>query len=65
MQNWSTDTTELKKNSQTHEVWMLEQLINFGLGNEKLNKVDLQENVLLINFDQTKKKYLTFLLAAL
>jgi len=44
---------------------MLEQLINFGLGNEKLNKVDLQENVLLINFDQTKKKYLTFLLAAL
>ena len=63
MFNWSTNTTELKKNSQAYKQWHLEQLINFGLGNEKLHKTDLQRFLPKLNIDSPKKKYLTFLLS--
>lgn len=36
MYNWSTDTTELEKDKEKYAVWKLEQLINFGLGGEKI-----------------------------
>ena len=36
MKNWSTDTKKLSKNQNKFTIWKLEQLINFGLGNEKI-----------------------------
>ena len=36
MKNWSTDTSDLQKNTEKFSAWRLEQLINFGLGKEKI-----------------------------
>lgn len=37
MYNWSTDEKHLKKFPQEYEKWRLLQLINYGLGGEKLD----------------------------
>jgi len=58
MKNWSTDTKELKKNKGNFAVWKLEQLINFGLGKEKIKKNDLKKYWNLINIDSPKRKFL-------
>ncbi|MBI4653002.1 hypothetical protein HY750_02005 [Candidatus Kuenenbacteria bacterium] len=36
MKNWSINIKELRKNKDRFTVWKLEQLINFGLGKEKM-----------------------------
>lgn len=36
MYNWSVDESKLNKNSEQYLIWRLEQMINFGLGKEKL-----------------------------
>ena len=38
MYNWNTDTKELEKNPEEYTIWKLEQLINYGLDGEKLNR---------------------------
>jgi hypothetical protein len=62
MYNWSTDTKELKKNKKKYAIWRLEQLVNFGLGQEKLSKKDLKKNWSDLDLDAAKKKYLKILL---
>jgi len=62
MYNWSTDTKELKKDKKKYAIWRLEQLVNFGLGKEKLSKKDLKKNWPDLNLDASKKKYLKMLL---
>lgn len=62
MYNWSVDTDYLKKFSKKYKIWRLEQLINFGLGREKLNQEELIKNFKKLNIDKAKKKYLKFLL---
>lgn len=62
MYNWSVDTKFLSKYPKQYKLWKLEQLINFGLGEEKLNRKDLEENLEKITIDPLKKKYLEFLL---
>jgi hypothetical protein len=62
MHNWSVDTTELKKDTQKYAIWQLEQLVNFGLDGERLDRRALEKYWPLLNLDKNKKKYLSFLL---
>lgn len=62
MHNWSTDTTQLKKNPEKYKIWKLEQLINFGLNKEKINKKDLKKNWDNITIDPSRKKFLHLML---
>ena len=61
MRNWSTDTTELKKDKNQYAVWKITQMVNFGLGKEKLNQKELKKYWPKLNLDSKKKNiYLSF-----
>lgn len=62
MYNWSTDETALKKNPKKYAVWRLEQMINFGIGNEKINKKELKANWSKLHMDPARRKFLKLLL---
>ncbi len=62
MYNWSTDTRALKQNPTAFAVWHLEQLINFGLGDEKISKAELQAYLPKLHIDPWRKKLLLLLL---
>jgi hypothetical protein len=62
MHNWSTDTTQLKKNPARYKIWKMEQTINFGLDKEKISKKDLMKNWDNIIIDPARKKFLYLLL---
>ena len=62
MYNWSVDASILKKFPEQYRIWRLEQLINFGLGKEKIDKKELKKYFNKIRIDPLKKKYLKFLL---
>lgn len=62
MYNWSVDEKNLKKYPEKYTIWRLEQLINFGLGKEKLKKDELKKYINKLHIDKDKKKYLNFLL---
>lgn len=62
MYNWSTDTAELKKDKKAYTVWRLEQMVNFGLGKEKIKTQELKENWNKLNLDPLKKNFLKMLL---
>lgn len=61
MRNWSTDEKLLKKNPEKYNLWKLEQLINFGLGDEKLSIQNVKKNINKLSIDPLKKRYLKFL----
>lgn len=58
MYNWSTDTTLLKKDPEKYTIWKLEQLINYGLDGEKLEKEALITYWDAIKIDPQKRKVL-------
>jgi hypothetical protein len=60
--NWGVDTTRLKKNKKAYQKWETEQLVNFGLGGEKISKKYLKVNFNILNFDLSKSNFLKFLL---
>jgi len=60
MYNWSTDVTTLKKDPEKYQIWRLEQLINFGLGNEKLKILDLKKYWGKLNIDSKRRNVLAF-----
>ena len=62
MNHWSTDTTELEKDPDAFAVWKLEQRINFGIGEEKINKAELMRYWDELDLDPYKKKFLALLL---
>ena len=62
MRNWSTDTTELKKNPEKWAVWELEQLVNFGLQGKRLDAKLLERHLSKLQIDPHRKDYLNFLL---
>ena len=62
MKNWSTDEKLLKKSPKKYNLWRLEQLINFGLGNEKLSIQNVKKNISKLSIDPLKKRYLKFLI---
>ncbi|OGC50858.1 hypothetical protein A2716_02380 [candidate division WWE3 bacterium RIFCSPHIGHO2_01_FULL_40_23] len=62
MYNWSTDLEKLKNYPEQYKIWKLEQLINFGLGGEKLSRKSVEENLHKLHIDQKKRDYFKFLL---
>lgn len=62
MYNWNTNITELKKDPEKYTVWRLEQLINYGLNDKRLNKKQLIKYWDKISIDTKKRDALTFLL---
>ena len=63
MYNWSIDEERFKKEyPEKYKIWRLEQLINFGLGEEKLDENELKKYWDLLDIDKTAQKYLEFLL---
>lgn len=63
MYNWSVDESELKKHPQKYKIWKLEQLIDFGLGEEKLVLEDVKKHLGKLNIDTDKKSFLKFLIS--
>ena len=62
MKNWSVDEKELKKDKKAYIVWRLEQLINYGLEGEKLDKRLVKKYWNKINIDPAAREYFSFLL---
>ncbi len=62
MYNWSTDNQELTKDREKYAIWKIEQMVNFGLGGEKLNEKDLKKYFLKINIDPSRRKFLHLIL---
>jgi hypothetical protein len=62
MYNWNTDTRALQKDPEQYAIWRLEQLINYGLDGEKLERQLLEKYWGQITIDPQKKKTLAFLL---
>lgn len=62
MHNWTVDTKVLKKDKKQYAIWKLEQLVNFGLNGEKLNKKELKKYWSYLKLDPKKKRYLSLVL---
>ena len=62
MYNWSTDEKNLKKNSEKYAIWKLEQMVNFGLGKEKLNAKELKKYWNQIVIDPARRKFLELII---
>ena len=62
MKNWSTDIKKVKKNDKSFIIWRLEQLINFGLDDERLNLADMEKYWDELIIDPFKKRFLSLLL---
>ncbi len=63
MYNWSTDEKKFKKEDpRGYSLWRIEQMINYGLGKDKLNARLVKKYWKKISMDDPTKKYLHFLL---
>lgn len=62
MKNWSVDVKELKKDKKKYAIWRLEQMVNFGLDNQKLNASELKKYWTELRIDPHKKNYLAMIL---
>lgn len=63
MYNWSVDEKKFKKiDPEGYKIWRLEQMINWGLGDEKLSEKLLRKYWKKLFIDALTKKYLQFLL---
>jgi hypothetical protein len=62
MYNWSVDTKRLKQNHEAFEVFQLEQMINFGLNDQKLSEKSLRKYWDRLNIDEYKRRFLKNLL---
>lgn len=63
--NWSTDEQQFKKkHPKEYKLWRLTQLINYGLGNEKLNEFEIKAHWDKIkeNLDPYKRRALEYLI---
>ena len=58
MYNWSIDTTRLMQTPEEYTIWKLEQLINYGLNDEKLSENDLKRYWDRLRIDPERKKVL-------
>lgn len=59
MKNWSTDISELQKDKEKFSAWRLEQLINFGLGEERIDLNELRRYWDTLDIDPFKRKFLS------
>lgn len=63
MYNWSVDEKKFKKeNPEGYKIWRLEQLINWGLGEEKIKERLLRKYWQKLDLDPEARRFLEFLL---
>jgi len=62
MRNWTVDTSKFDKKSPVYIKWKLEQLINFGLDDEKIKRNELKEYLSKLSIDPSKRQYLEYIL---
>lgn len=62
MYNWSVDESKLKADQESFIIWRLEQMINFGLGGEKISEANLRKFWSRLNIDPKRKEFLSILL---
>lgn len=63
MYNWSVDEEKFKKaDPKSYKIWRLEQMINYGLGEDKLNERQVRKHWARLFMDAPTRKYLEFLL---
>ena len=63
MYNWSVDERKFKREDpEGYKIWRLEQLINWGLGEDKLNEKLVKKYWDKLFLDPETKKFLEFLL---
>lgn len=64
MRNWLVDTKEFKNRKEQYTIWRLENLINFGLGKEKIGEKGLRKNIDNLYIDNQKSNFLKLILFA-
>ncbi len=63
MYNWSVDEEKFKKEDpEGYKIWRLEQMINWGLGGEKLSESLVRKYWKKLFMDDTTRRYLKSLL---
>lgn len=62
MNNWSVDLRQLKKHKKQYDIWKIEQMINFGLGKDKLDQKKVKKYWPYLKLDPHKKRFIEFLL---
>lgn len=63
MHNWSVDEKAFKKaDPEGYKAWRIQQLINYGLDGERLNKKEVRYYWNRLYLDPMTKNYLEFLL---
>ena len=63
MHNWSTDEQQLARSDpRRYAVWKLEQLINYGLGGDKIDRAALRRHWDELEIDPSRKAFLELLL---
>lgn len=60
--NWSVDTKILQKDPEQYRIWKLEQLINFGLGGERIALHLLKKYWGKLKLDPLRRQFIRFLL---
>lgn len=59
---WDYTTTEYRKQARTDPQWHLERLINYGLGDEKLDAKALAKHLPKLNIPEDRRAFLELLL---
>lgn len=63
MYNWSVDEKQFKKaDPEGYKIWRLEQMINYGLGGQKVEEALVRKYWARLYLDKPTKRYLKFLL---
>lgn len=63
MYNWSVDEKAFKKaDPKGYQIWRIEQMINWGLGNGKLDEKFVRKHWNKFFMDPPTRRYLEFLL---
>jgi len=63
MKHWSVDTTALQKDTAAYAIWRLEQAINMGLRDGKIQEAELRTYWDRLDLDPHKKKFLSLILS--
>lgn len=63
MKHWSVDMRALEKDPGALAVWELENAVNFGIRNGKINRQDLLTYWDKLELDPHKKKFLSLILS--
>ena len=59
---WDYTTTEYQKQTQADPKWHLERLINYGLGDEKIERKLLEEHLNDLKIPDDRRAFLELLL---